>query len=40
MAFLDDGRLLLSTFTPNNNGVLRSDNGTLWVWMMSWEVLV
>ena len=32
MAFLDDGRLLLSTFTPNNNGVLReATNGTLWV---------
>ena len=31
MAFLDDGRLLLSTFTPNNNGVLReATNGTLW----------
>lgn len=32
MAFLDDGRLLLSTFTPNNNGVLReATNGSLWV---------
>ena len=32
MAFLPDGRLLLSTFTPNNNGVLRSKtNGSLWV---------
>ena len=32
MAFLEDGRLLLSTFTPNNNGVLReSTNGTLWI---------
>ena len=32
MAFLDDGRLLLSTFTPVNNGVLRkATNGTLWV---------
>lgn len=32
MAFLEDGRLLLSTFTPNNNGVLRqATNGTLWI---------
>ena len=30
--FFDDGRLLLSTFTPNNNGVLReATNGNLWV---------
>ena len=32
MAFLGDDRLLLSTFTPNNNGALReATNGSLWV---------
>lgn len=32
MAFLPDGRLVLSTFTPKNNGELRLEtNGSLWV---------
>jgi len=32
MAFLPDGRLVLSSFRPVNNGVLRTEpNGTLWI---------
>jgi len=32
MAFLPDGRLVVSSFTPMNNGVLReAPNGSLWV---------